>query len=100
MCQLLQVSRSGYYAWRKRGISQREIANNQLVEKIRRVYHENRQVYGGIRVWKALKQDGIACGRDRVARLMRANGWRGKRLKRRVRTTVSDDSKDTSPQFA
>ena len=99
MCQLLQVSRSGYYAWRKRGISQREIANNQLVEKIRRVYHENRQVYGGIRVWKALKQDGIACGRDRVARLMRANGWRGKRLKRRVRTTVSDDSKAPAPNL-
>lgn len=99
MCRVLEVSRSGYYAWCKRSTSEREIANQMLYEEIYRVFHENRQVYGPIRVWKALKKDGFDCGRDRVGRLMKENGLRPKRPKRRVRTTKQDKSKTPAPNL-
>lgn len=97
MCRILEVSRSGFYAWCNRRASQREIANEQLAEEIKRIYDDNRQVYGSVRVWQALKKAGIPCGRDRVARLMRENGLRGKRLKRRTITTIADESKSPAP---
>ncbi|MFT5195429.1 MAG: putative transposase [Cellvibrionaceae bacterium] len=56
MCRLLKVSSSGYYNWRQRVVSKREMANRKLFEPIYRIFHENRQVYGPIRVWKALKK--------------------------------------------
>lgn len=99
MCRLLEVSRSGYYAWRKRAVSQREIANQQLFEEIRRVFHENRQVYGAVRIWKALNKDGINCGRDRVSRLMKENQLKVKQPKRRVITTKSDKAKTPAPNL-
>ena len=46
MCQALEVSRSGYYAWRKRPVSQREQANEVLLEQIKEVHGESRQTYG------------------------------------------------------
>ena len=99
MCQVLQVSKSGYYAWRKRAASQREIANQQLFNDIQRVFHENRQVYGAVRIWKALHKEGIKCGRDRVARLMKDNKLRCKRPKRRFVTTKADKSKRPAPNL-
>ena len=80
MCRLLKVSSSGYYSWRKRAVSQRKIANQKLFDHIYRVFHENRQVYGSVRVWEKLNQEGIQCGRDRVARLMKVNKLAPKRL--------------------
>lgn len=99
MCRILRVSRSGYYAWRKRAASEREIANRELFEEIRRIFHENRQVYGPIRVWKALKKEGIECGRDRVAHLMKTNSLSCKRRKRRTVTTKVDKSKQSAPNL-
>jgi transposase InsO family protein len=99
MCRVLEVSRSGYYEWRNRRASQRKIANDKLAEEIKRVYEKNRRAYGQVRVWKALNKAGIACGRDRVGRLMRENGLRGKRLKRFIRTTLADSSKTPAPNL-
>jgi len=99
MCRLLQVSSSGYYSWRNRIASQRKIANQKLFDHIYRVFHENRQVYGPIRVWKKLKEEGIECGRDRVARLMKENQLTPKKAKRRVVTTKSDPSKKPAPNL-
>lgn len=99
MCGLLNVSSSGYYSWRQRAVSEREIANRKLYEDIYRVFHENRQVYGPIRVWKALKKEGIECGRDRVARLMKVNKLRCNKQKRRFVTTKSDPSKKPAPNL-
>ena len=74
MCNVLEVSTSGFYAWRKRGISSREQANQGLLEQIRDVHAESKMTYGSPRVHARLLQRGVACGRHRVARLMRLGG--------------------------
>lgn len=92
MCRVFKVSRSGYYAWRKRLPSCREKANGQLLEQIRRVYGESRNTYGSPRITVELNEQGILCGKNRVARIMRANRIRVKVKKRFKRTTDSRHS--------
>ena len=84
MCEVLGVSRSGYYAWRGRPRSRRDETNAELTETIRRIHEESRRIYGSPRVYATLRRHGIACGRHRVARLMRDEGIRSK-TKRRFR---------------
>jgi len=84
MCKVLRVGRSGYYAWTKRPPSARAQANQELLERIRDAYQASRQSYGSPRLHVALRKQGIACGRHRVARLMRAHGLVA-RPKRRFR---------------
>jgi putative transposase len=88
MCRVLGVKRSGYYAWSTRKPSQRELENNAMVQQIRMEYLISNRTYGSPRIHKALSEQGIACGRHRVARLMRNNGIVGKKtMKRRPTTT-------------
>ena len=89
LCKTLQVSRSGYYDWRHREDSQRTRQDRTLLGHIRRVHNQSRQHYGIIKCWKQLNREGIACGRDRVARLRRTGGIYAKRRKRFVVTTRS-----------
>jgi putative transposase len=74
MCQLLAVTRSGYYAWQPGKTGQRELANRVLVEQIRAEYKNSRKTYGSPRIQVSLQRQGVACGRHRVARLMRMEG--------------------------
>ena len=74
MCRVLKVSRSGYYAWSRRPVSLRSRESQKLLEAIRRVYLESRKRYGSPRIYQQLREDGIFCGRHRVAKLMRQNG--------------------------
>jgi transposase InsO family protein len=69
MCHLLGVTRSGYYAWQPEKAGPRELENRVLVEQIRVEYKTSRQTYGSPRIWAS--RAGMACGRHRVARLMR-----------------------------
>ena len=78
MCQVLDVSRSGYYAWRERPPSAREMANQQLLTAMRQVYAESDDVYGSPRITAALRRQGWTCGENRVARLMRRHGLQAK----------------------
>lgn len=78
MCRALQVSKSGYYDWRKRGQSQREQANHALTQRIQQVHEASRHPYGSPRIWAELRDQGFCCGRKRVARLMRLQGIRAK----------------------
>lgn len=87
MCKVLKVSRSGYYAWRKRKPSRREEANKGLLERIRDVYRNSRKTYGSPRITDTLNEQGIGCGKNRVARIMRDSGIRVK-LKRRFKKTT------------
>ncbi len=87
LCEVLKVSPSGYYAWRKRPMSARERANRQLVERIRAVHSESLETYGSPRVYRELKAEGVACSENRVARLMRLRSIRGRQT-RRYRTTT------------
>jgi len=74
MCRVLEVSRSGFYAWKNRRQSRRLAEDAMLVERIRAIYTQNRRVYGYPRIHVALSLQGLRLGRNRVARLMRING--------------------------
>jgi putative transposase len=88
-CAALGVSVSGYYAWRKRTMSQRQAQDQRLLEHIRRIYQRSRCLYGSPRIHAALKRDGIACSRKRVARLMRQARLCSLRRPHRLHTTDS-----------
>jgi hypothetical protein len=81
MCKVLEASRSGYYAWRGRPPSEREMANQALYKQITAVYDKNHGTYGSPRIYQALKKKGIACSENRVARLMRLRGLQARRAK-------------------
>ena len=90
-CEVLEVSRSGYYAWRSRPASMRSRRREDLKVKIRAVHEENRRVYGSPRVWRALRSQGENVCRNTVARVMRAEAIRAKTRKKFVpRTTESN----------
>jgi len=72
VCLALRVPRSSYYAWRRRGPSRRALENQRLRENLVRLFVANRRVYGSPRLTVCLQRQGIACGRNRVARHMRA----------------------------
>lgn len=74
MCQLLGVTRSGYYSWHPGKAGKRELENRVLLEQIRKEYKTSRQTYGSPRIRASLLRQGVTCGRHRVARLMRQAG--------------------------
>ena len=82
MCRLLKVSSSGYYAWRMRPESTRARRDRKLLAQIRTVYEESDGTYGARRVRMELAETGFACGRRKVAKLMRSAGLRGCPTKR------------------
>jgi putative transposase len=77
LCRLLCVSRSGYYAWRTRSPSARTRANQELMRNIKEVHEESRGTYGAPRIWAELRDRGVVCSRQRVARLLRLAGLQG-----------------------
>ena len=89
MCQVLHVSRSGYYAHVARPESRRSIANRELLDTIKEIYTNSRRVYGSPQITKNLPPEQKA-SRGRVARLMRAYGIRSKVVKKYKATTNSN----------
>jgi len=87
MCKVLEVSRSGYYDWRRRPVSKRDQENQHLVERIQEVHKDSEKTYGSPRVYQQLRQEGYSCGENRVCRLMRANRIFA-RIKRKFRCTT------------
>lgn len=85
---MMEVSRSGYYAWIKRPESSRKIQDRELVKEIRKVHKISRGTYGSPRITRALKKKGIVCGKNRTARLMHDNGITGK-TKRKYKATTN-----------
>ena len=74
LCQVLEVSTSGFYAWLRRPESPRSLANRRLLVEIKAVHQRSRQTYGSPRVHADLNANGQACGKHRVAQLMRKHG--------------------------
>jgi putative transposase len=88
-CELLGVSRSGYYAWATRAPSDRALSDAWLIEKIKDIHNDNRQVYGSRRVTAELRlSDGLVVSRKRVQRLMRQAAISGLVERKRGRTTI------------
>jgi hypothetical protein len=71
LCRVLDVARSGFYAWCQRPMSMRAQENQGLVTHIRACYQASRGRYGSPRIHQNLKAQGFRVGRHRVARLMR-----------------------------
>lgn len=99
MCKVLEVSVSGYYAWRSRPPSEREMANRELAQKIERVYHASYRTYGSPRVYRELKARGETCSENRVARLMRRLGLQARQKKRYKSTTKRNKSHPVAPNL-
>ena len=98
LCELFELSRSGYYAWLKHKPSRRQQADQQLLPQIHQAYAEGRSTYGSPRVTRELKARRQRCGRHRVARLMRQAGLRGEQKAAfRPRTTDSNHPLPIAP---
>ncbi len=89
LCQHLGVSRSGYYHWLSRPESRRKQEDRRLTAHIKRFHYRYYEAYGTLGIWKLLNQQGVMCGRDRVARLRRSANIETKRRKRFKTTTHS-----------
>ncbi len=99
MCDLLSVSRSGYYEWRGRPTPPRTKADESLLRAIRRIYHEHKGRAGSPRITWALRHEGRRVGKNRVARLMRQNALRAKAARKYKATTHSDHNLPVAPNL-
>jgi putative transposase len=89
-CEVLEVSRSGYYAWLERPASSRRRRHQELAAKIQAVHEEARKVYGSPRICRALKGAGESVCENTVAKVMKQQGIRAKSKRKFVpRTTDS-----------
>jgi putative transposase len=95
MCRVLEVSASGYYAWRKRPVSARAQSDSLLGDRIEAIHRRSRSTYGRPRVQAELRDEGIFVSDKRVARLMQERALRGASRRKSVRTTVRD--RDAEP---
>jgi transposase InsO family protein len=90
MCRVLEVSRSGFYDWRDRPPSERELGDRRLAVEIEAIWERSDRTYGAPRVHRWLRKQGVRVGPKRVARIMRERGWEGETGRRKIRTTVVD----------
>jgi transposase InsO family protein len=91
VCAVLDVSESGYYAWRNRPPSEREQANQHLGERIQAIWQRFRGIYGAPRIHAELQDQGEEVGHNRVARIMRQLGLRGKGSRKRQPCTTQSN---------
>ena len=99
VCRVLGVSPSGFYAWCERPQCARIQADAALLAQIQTIYTRSRGTYGAPRVHAELHEQGVRCGRKRVARLMRAAQLVGAHRRRRPRTTVRDPGAAPAPDL-
>ena len=100
MCRVLEVSRAGYYAWRDRKPSRRASVDVELLVAIKAAHQRSRTCYGSPRIHAELASTGIACGRKRIARIMRRHGIVGKKRRQfRIATTDSRHAYMVAPNL-
>ncbi len=96
-CAVLNVSVSGYYAWKRRPASQRQTDDMVLLAHIRAEFSTSNGTYGSPRMHAELTESGLAIGRHRVARLMSENGLKARQKTRFKKTTDSDHAGPVAP---
>lgn len=97
MCKVLDVSTSGYHAWRRRLPSRRAQAEQALLQEIKAIHARSRGTYGSPKIHAVLRRQGIRCSRKRVARLMRQHQIVAKRQRRYKRTTQRYPQRPAAP---
>lgn len=98
-CAVLNVSVSGFHAWRKRTASPRQERDMILLAHIRAQFSSSNETYGSPRMHAELREDGLDVGRHRVARLMRENGLKARQKTRFKKTTDSDHGGPVAPNI-
>ena len=100
ICRILGVSASAYYQRKTGERSERAVEDERLLERVRELHAANYFAYGYRKMWLALGRAGVEVGRDRVKRLMRANGIQGaKRRGKPWRTTTPDPAAARPPDL-
>jgi len=99
LCHVLGVSESGYFAWKHRGLSQRQLDDMILLAHIRVQFESSHEAYSSPRMHVELCEDGVPVGRHRVARLMRDNGMKALQKRRYKKTTDSDHGGLVAPNL-
>ena len=100
MCRVLRVSRSGYYGWSTRPESPRAVANRHLLTHIQAIHARSREAYGIVKTQRALREVGIGCGHNRVARLRQTSGIVAKRVRRFRLSYAARNNEPAAPQPA
>ncbi|MFE5811777.1 IS3 family transposase, partial [Streptomyces sp. NPDC056491] len=98
-CELMKVSRSAYYTRRNAAPGPRALRDGELTSLISKIHTQSRGTYGAPRIHAALLREGHACGRRRIARLMREAGMAGRHRRRGHRTTVPDPNAASRPDL-
>ncbi len=98
MCRVLEVSTSGYYAWRNRPLSARALADETLQARVEAIHTRSRGTYGVPRIHAELRAEGIVIGRKRITRLMRRSGLEGV-SRRRYKTTTHRGKRRPAPDL-
>ena len=84
LCEALDVSRGGFYAWLTRPRSQRSRSDEELGAKVRASFVASDRTYGARRVWKDMLAEGLSCGLHRIERLMRLQALKARPRRRRL----------------
>lgn len=90
MCEVLGVSKSGYYNWRKRPKSEQKKKKEVLTREIKRIFVESKERYGSPKITKVLEEQGIHTTEKNVSRIMRENNMQSKVVKKHKATTNSN----------
>lgn len=99
LCSVLAVSKSGFYAWKRRPLSARKKEDALLSVEVAATHERTRRVYGSPRVHADLKARGVRVGKKRVARLMREQGLRARQKRRFRKTTDSVHAFPVAPNL-
>ena len=99
LCEVLEVSTSGYYDWLDKPESARSVKNRQLVEKIKHYHQRSRELYGSPKIYRDLVDEGEKCSVNRVARLMKVANIKSKMARKFVVTTNSKNTLQPAPDL-
>ncbi|WP_375199370.1 IS3 family transposase [Bacillus sp. RS11] len=99
MCEVLGVSRSGYYEWLNRSKSNQKERKEKLTSQIKRVYLDSRRNYGSPKITKQLNSEGVSVSQKTVSRIMKEEGIRSKTVKKYKATTNSKHNLPVYPNL-
>ncbi len=99
LCRALKVTRSGFYAWQRRGPSKRQRDDERLRVHVRATFKRSRKTDGAPRIHNELQEAGETASKKRVARLMKEEGIVARRKRKFVATTQSNHALSTPPNI-
>ena len=99
MCEVIKVSKSGFYNWMKRQRSPLTARERYLYIRILEAYEQGKKTYGSRRIYRKLRSWGVMCYKNQIVKIMRINGLRPKTKRKYKLTTDSKHSKNIAPNL-